>query len=272
MTLKNFVLSLGLLAVVASSSAAQVAWRPQGRLLPLPAPLVSGFPESVCRPPAVDEDPRPKVSSRCCEPRPWDYMACRDCDRELIDGFYFSNTGVNAIITRPFDPLEMSPQRWFQVDFHSHARQEIALWISDMPTGRVSDFLESVFVVLPRKVLPSIRVENGKFILTLANEEEVHFDENSKEIVGGVLTEAGPQQLGVFPLLNYTGAGVIIRADKRGGDPRLSTQAVIQAGSNTCRLPSSELWAYVDDHVDFRFPTDELFDGFLKNRCGFGLP
>lgn len=256
---------------------AQATWRnpgrlDPGRLSPLPSPLTSGFPESASLEPVADADPQPGVVPRTCEPRPWDYMACRDSSRELVDGFHFSNTGVNRVITRPYDPLEMSPQRWFQLDYHSHARQEISLWISDMPSGRVSDFLESFFVVLPRKVLPSIKVEGGRFVLTLPTGEPVLFDEASKEIVGGVFTELGPQQPGVFARLAYTGSGVVIRADRRGADPRIGSTATIQSGSRTCKLPSSELWALVEERVDFRFPTDAEADAFLKNRCGFGLP
>lgn len=253
-------------------ASAQATSRGGSRLLPLPLPLTSGYPESVSKAPVSDIDPVLEVKPRTCEPRPWDYMACRDSDRDLIDGFHFSNTGVNRIITRPFEPLEMSPQRWFQLDYHSHARQEMSLWISDMPTGRVSDFLESFFVVLPRKVLPSIREQGGRFVVTLPNGEQVLFDADSKEIVGGVFTELAPQQAGVFAKLAYTGSGVVIRADKRGGDPRLGTQATIQSGSRTCRLSSSELWALVDERVDFRYPADEDLHAFLINRCGFGLP
>ncbi|TPW18144.1 MAG: hypothetical protein FD126_3505 [Elusimicrobia bacterium] len=272
MPLSKTVAAALALAVLPAWAAAQVPWRTPARLQPLPSPLVSGFPEAFGGAPVIDRDPRPDVSSRCCEPRPWDYMACRDCDRDLIDGFYFANHGVNRIVTRPFDPYEMSPQRWFQVDYHSHARQEIYLWIADMPTGRVPDFLESFFMAFPRKVLPSIRAADGKFTLTLANEETVVFDEASKEIIGGVFTEDGPQELGVFARLTYSGTGLILRADKRGGDPRLGTQTVIRSGSASCTLPSSALWAMVDDHVDFRFPTDEPFDALLRARCGFGIP
>lgn len=273
----NRIPALAACLALLPSLAFSQAWRnpgrspSPGRLLPLALPLTSGYPESVSRPPVADQDPQPEVKPRTCEPRPWDYMACRDSDRELVDGFYFSNTGVNRIIAGPYDPLQMSPQRWFQVDFHSHARQDISLWVSDMPSSRVSDFLESYFMIFPRKVLPSIQVSGGRFVVTLANGEQVLFDESSKEMVGGVFSETSPQQPGVFARLAYSGSGTVVRSDKRGGDPRLRTQAVVQRGGQSCKLPSAELWTQSDEHVDFLFPTDEAFDAFLKGRCGFGL-
>lgn len=228
------------------------------------------FPESVSRPPITDVDPRPEVTPTRCQSRPADYDVCSDHDRDLIDSFNFSNQGANRIVTTPTVPGDMSPQRWFDFNYHSHARQEIYFSISDMPTERVSSFLESYFMIFPRRVLPSIKAEDGRFILTLPNQEQMIFDAKSKVMVGGVFAETGELKEGIFPRLDYRGTGVLIRVNRRGEDPRVGTTAKITKGALSCSVPSSSLWT--QDSVSFRFPSDEAFDAFLRSRCAFGLP
>lgn len=229
------------------------------------------YPESVGGPPACDEDPKPGMEASCCESRAEGYTVCRDCSQTLIDSFYFSNQGVNRVVTEPYDPLKMSPQRWFQFYFHSHAREGLYFSISDLPTGTVSSFLESYFMIFPRRVLPSIRQEAGRTVVTLPNAEQVQFDAASNEIVGGAFAETGKLEAGIYPRLEYRGRGVLLRVDRRGADPRLGTTATITRGSSSCRIPAAELWSQ-ESPVRFRFPTDAAFDAFLQSRCSFGLP
>jgi hypothetical protein len=117
--------------------------------------------------------------------------------------------------------------------------------------------------------------------------EEVAFDPDTYEILGGVFVEA-PVDLNpdrsarMFAGLRYSGRGVVIRADARGADPRLGTTATITVGAasaeceetvcnNQCRVPAQELW-HQKGAFRFKFSTDEAFDRYLLARCGFALP
>lgn len=235
-----------------------------------PSARAEEYPESVSRPPISDEDPRPEVTPTRCNSRDEGYSICGDYDRDLIDSFSFVNQGANRIVTRPTIPGDMSPQRWFDFNYHSHARQELYFSISDMPTETVSSFLESYFMIFPRIVLPSIRAEEGRYTVTLPNKETLIFDAKSKEMTGGVMAEMGEMKEGVYPRIQYRGTGVLIRVNRRGEDPRVGTKALITSGSQSCTVPSAALWT--QDHIRFRFPTDEAFDAFLRSRCPFGLP
>ena len=139
----------------------------------------------------------------------------------------------------------------------------------------------------PRKLLPAIVNFGERNIVTLPTGEEIEFNAVTHEIAGGVFIEA-PVDLNPdgrarkFPAISYTGRGVIVRADARGTDPRLSPTALIlnnaapqdcALGSPCaqCQVPSRELWEQ-SGAVRFKFATDQEFHQFLLARCAFGLP
>jgi hypothetical protein len=137
--------------------------------------------------------------------------------------------------------------------------------------------MESYFVFFPRKVVPAIESIDDKFIVTLTTEEKIEFDRTTKEIVGGVLTENAPIDLGPdrfkrkFASLSYIGSGLMIRVNKRGADPRLGSQiAEISKLGKVCKVPVNKLWDQTEK-VNFLFPTDESFNQFLKIQCGFEI-
>jgi hypothetical protein len=107
----------------------------------------------------------------------------------------------------------------------------------------------------------------------------------TNEIVGGALVEE-PVDLNPdhtarkFPGIGYSGKGIVVRADARGSDPRLSAMATISNGSTQncandnckeCKVPTTDLW-HPNGAVRFKFATDDEFERFLLNRCGFGIP
>jgi hypothetical protein len=220
----------------------------------------------------------------------WDYRLDR---KGRIVGFEFSNHGGNAVLPERYD---IQKDRLFTRDFHFYfddrARQNIHTFISDWAPSRdkqfrLSELMNSVLMFFPRSNLPAISRSGESYIVTLATGEEVEFNARTREIRSGVLSE-GPVDLNPikearrYPEVNYTGKGVLVRANARGSDPRIGTQATITTGSppadcdradgcNRCTVQAKELWAQ-SGSVAFKFATDAEFDRFLLERCGFGLP
>ncbi len=199
------------------------------------------------------------------------------------------NTGVNRIIPKSAEPGG-GPKRIFSIKFPERARQDLHFAITDVPTNKLSESMESYFYVFPRKLVPSIMmVEDGKKLqVTLPTGEHVYFNTESKEIAGGVLKEGAPIDLGPdrfkrgFADVSYAGKGVSIRVDRRGSDPRLGTTATITTGSpdpscaagqacRACKVASEKLWNQ-SGKIHFKFPTDAEFDVFLKANCKFRVP
>lgn len=203
-------------------------------------------------------------------------------------GFNVFNGGVNRIVPKK-SGIGTGPEREYRFDFPQRARQDIHFAITDTPTDKLSERMESYFYVFPRKLVPSIQTaDDGKKLqVTLPTGETVSFDAATKEIVDGVLTEGAPIDLGPdrfkrnFADVSYTGKGVMIRVDKRGADPRLGTVATITTGSpdggckgppcSACRVDSTRLWEQGGE-VHFKFATDAEFAAFLRANCKFGIP
>lgn len=143
--------------------------------------------------------------------------------------------------------------------------------------------MESYIYLFPRKVLPALEwIESpgqaARMRVTLPTGETVDFDGATHEILGGALKETAPIDLGTdrfkrkFARLHYSGDGVMIRVDKRGGDPRLGTLATITRGTQSCKVSSSLLFNQdKTSEVEFLFPTDTEFSQFLIKKCGFGI-
>jgi hypothetical protein len=190
----------------------------------------------------------------------------------VIVGFEFSNHGGNRILPPRRDALKNQfYTRDFQFRFDERARQD----------------MHSVLHFFPRSFLPAIVNLAESHWITLPTGEEVEFNASTHEIVGGELSESAvdlnpDRNTRKFPAVEYSGRGVIVRANARGSDPRLSAMATITSGSpaktcdkgfdcNQCQLPARELWDQ-GGAVRFKFATDQEFDRFLLARCPFGLP
>jgi hypothetical protein len=218
----------------------------------------------------------------------WEY---RENPRGEIVGFDVSNRGGNRILPERYNiDKNLFFTRDFQFRFDERARQDIHLSVTDWAPSRdrqfrLSELMNSVMHFFPRKFIPAIATAEGRSIVTLPTGEKVEFDAKTHEILSGVLAEA-PVDLNPdrsarhFAALDYVGKGIVVRADKRGADPRLGTTATITAAAGgcegsackkVCRVASNELWEQ-KGAVRFKFATDEEFDRYLVSRCGFGIP
>lgn len=257
------------------------------------------LPESVIAAPEKDGAP-PRVdyntvlntrAIKGVRNNPWRYRATRPGGK--LVGFEFSNTGGNRILPPLRDAVKNQFfARDFQFRFDDRARQDIHLLISDWPPSpdrrfRLSELMNRIMLFFPRTYLPAIVNDESRNIVTLPTGEEVEFDPATHQIIGGVFSEA-PVDLNPdraarrFPAVEYRGRGVLVRADARGSDPRMAGVAVITTGTpaepcaeggacNRCEVKPQELWDQ-SGAARFKFATDERFDRFLRDRCGFGLP
>jgi hypothetical protein len=260
--------------------------------------IVRLLPESLITAPAKESaSPRIEYNS-IINTRPstlpqnslWRYRSTRQ--GQLV-GFEFSNHGGNRILTPRRNAVKNQfYTRDFQFRFDERARQDIHLMISDWApsrdrTFRLSELMNSLLLFFPRTFVPAIVHWNGRNIVTLPTGEEVEFDPATQEVIGGVLSEA-PVDLNPdrssrkFPGVEYTGKGVVIRADSRGADPSMGTTALITTGTpaidcdkgsacRRCEVKPQELWEQ-SGAARFKYATDADFDRFLIARCGFGLP
>jgi hypothetical protein len=220
----------------------------------------------------------------------WQYRKDR---QSQIVGFEFSNRGGNRILLPRYDiGKNLLFTRDFQFRFDDRARQDIQLFISDWAPSRdkqfrLSGLMNSILHFFPRNYLPAIFGSGARYVVTLPTGEQVEFDAQTREILGGVFSETAvdlnpDRATRKFPGVNYVGKGVVVRANARGTDPRIGNIATITTGTpawdcekgaacNQCQVPSKELW-HQDGAVRFRFSTDQEFDRYLLSRCGFGIP
>lgn len=219
----------------------------------------------------------------------WEY---RQNPQGKIVGFEFSNRGGNPILPQRYNiDKNWFFSRDFQFRFDDRARQDIHLSVADWAPSRdkqfrLSELMNSVMHFFPRTYVPAIVNSGGRSVVTLPTGEAVEFDARTYEILGGVLSEA-PVDLNPdktarrFAGIQYTGKGLVVRANARGTDPRLGTTATIYASpaadcpggacKSQCRVPSQELWEQ-KGAVRFKYASDEEFDRYLLSRCGFGIP
>jgi hypothetical protein len=218
----------------------------------------------------------------------WQY---REDPHGMIVGFDFSNRGGNRILPERYNiDKNLFFTRDFQFRFDDRARQDIYLSVTDWAASRdrqfrLSELMNTVMHFFPRKYVPAIAVAGGRSIVTLPTGEQVEFDAETHEVVGGAFAEA-PVDLNPdrakrrFAAVDYVGTGLVVRADARGSDPRLGASATIAVSEpgcagegckKVCRVASTELWDQ-KGAVRFKFATDEEFDRYLQSRCGFGIP
>jgi hypothetical protein len=209
------------------------------------------------------------------------------------EGFYFRNLGDNRIVK-----LQKSHKafRSFNFEYLEQARQNLAFQVDDAPNSTVSHTMHSIFMVFPRKQLPTVEQFDETIEVTIPTGEKMIFAKESKEIVGGVFSE-GPLDTSDdrfrrhYPDLKYRGRGLLLRVNARGQSPKLGQYEtnridqehglhgsvdVLLINATTgqkCRRPKTDFWEPLDVRpVEFKFPTDEELDLYLRQNCGFGLP
>ena len=211
-------------------------------------------------------------------PKTGDYeIKTLDGTARKVVGFSFVNHGPNRVMPVAEREIGAGPDRDFEMEFRNRARQDIQFHVTDIPTEYLSERMESYFYFFPRLNLPAIQwtaADAKTFTVVLPTGEPVVFDAASKEIVGGVLSETSPIDLGPdrfkrkFAGISYSGTGLYFRVDRRGNDPRLGTVATVYQGQKTCKIPSSLLFNQGEhSHVEFLFATDAEFNALLKKKC-----
>lgn len=185
-------------------------------------------------------------------------------------GFEFRMTGPNTLAGLPLDPSEKVERNWNFVSM-DNSKRDTYLWITDdAGSGYLSQLMETVIVMVPRRVKPSVVAVGNELHVTLATGEKVIYDKTTRLIKSGALSEGAvdlnPNRFNrKFAPVNYTGSGISIRTDKRGEDPRLITgNATVTQNGKTCQVPARELW----NETDFKYADDAALVGFLNQKCG----
>jgi hypothetical protein len=212
------------------------------------------------------------VTSKTGSDPSWEDNFIKDKSEEDLryKGFTITNAGPNSIAGEPIDPREKVVREWSFVS-EDNSKRETYLWITDdSGSGYLSGLMESVILIIPRKMKPSVIAVNDEIHVTLTTGEKVIYDKNSKIIKAGVLTEGkvdvNPNRFErKFAPVKYSGTGISIRVDKRGEDPRLiSGNAIISQNGKTCQVPARELW---DTKADFKYQDDKRLLDFLNTKC-----
>jgi hypothetical protein len=211
----------------------------------------------------------------------------------VTESFSFENLGDNRIVNATANP---GSQRFFSFDYLEQARQNLAMSVDDSPNGTVSHTMHSIFMFFPRKNVPLVEQLTGTIDVTLPTGEKFSVRKDSKEIVGGVLSE-GPVDVSTdrfkrqYPNVRYAGRGVVLRVNARGQPPQTgqfenakidlehglkgSVDVLIINGTTgqRCRRPKRDFWEPLDvTPIEFKFPSDDEFELYLRRHCGFGLP
>ena len=216
-------------------------------------------------------------------------------DGNEVVGFKMENESKNAINPRT---AEHGSSRSFSFEFDQRNKQDINIHITENSglTGRMShDLLETKIVFVPRRVVPYIDMNhdqvNCAHKVILPTNEYILFDAITKEIIGGVIeeeamdmTESRHQRK--FAGLEYTGNGIMIRADRRAGTPGHTynvsynvneriKDAVITHKGKECIVNKSYIWENTDNPdttAYFKYATDQEFlDTVINPLCGWNL-
>lgn len=233
-------------------------------------PASTSFPEAIIKAPISDKNsttfndiPMGHIRS--------DYQVDID-DQDRVVGFKFTNSGANSII--PFKPKDYGtgPGRDFGFTQEGQARQDLHMSLTDVPSEFLSELMESYLYFFPRNNLFAIKIDGENLVVTIPTGEEIIFDRNQKTIKSGVIKENGAIDLNPskynrkFANITYSGSGIMIRANKRGNDPRIGNIVEISKGLKKCKVQSSLLWEQ-SGKIHFHFASDEEFYRFLSKQC-----
>jgi hypothetical protein len=226
---------------------------------------------------AFDRDePRPLnveyVTSKTAPAGTYDNTFVKDKSGELRPtGFELMNIGPNSIAPEGIDPREKAERTWTFTS-KDNSRRETYLWITDDPgSGYLSDLMESIILLVPRKVKPKVEPIGDDLHVTLTTGEKVIFDAKTKSIKSGSMQEGKidtnkDKHARKFASINYSGTGISIRVNKRAEDPRLiSGNAVVTQNGKSCQVPAREFWT---SDSDFRYAEDKKLMDFLNKKCG----
>ena len=185
-------------------------------------------------------------------------------------GFRMKNRGPNEIAGEPIDPNEKVERDWSFV-VEDNSKREAYLWITDdAGSGYLSQLMESIILIVPRKMKPVITEVGDELHVTLTTGEKVIYDKKTKKVISGALKE-GPVDVNPnrhnrkFADVSYQGSGISIRVNRRGEDPRLIPgSAVITQNGKTCQVPANELW---NRDSSFKYADDNRLLELLNRKC-----
>jgi hypothetical protein len=219
---------------------------------------------------------------RTISDRPWNICTSMHSETlEVPKEFRFINTGENKIVPQSGTLIG----RGFTFKFQDLARSDLGLLVWDIPDEDTRHGHLKLMMFFPRDILPAIQDDPQKHIMTvtLPTREQVIFNSDSKEIIGGVLSEGPIDQdsagQAVNPLVTYTGLGVVIEANRINEYPagiNGSSALIRKKGYKNCQVQVRELW-YTDKnkggnvYFNKNFITDQGLDQFLKTRCKFSM-
>ncbi|MDD4972979.1 MAG: hypothetical protein PHY93_01440 [Bacteriovorax sp.] len=229
------------------------------------------------------------LHSSICQTSDSGWEQCKSADTGKIEGFKLFNNGPNKIVKNN----EYFINREMSFEFSDLARSDMKLVISDSPDDTTSHATYSIMMFFPRTVMPAVKRVGDEFEVTLPNKEIVRYNAKTREVIGGVFTEGamaqGDNKKAKPAAINYTGNGVMIRADKSGdlpyGDvetksgakaPSTTTATISKKGFKDCKIPSKDIW-YTDYNkggnvfVKSELTNDIGMDDFVKKKCGFSL-
>lgn len=189
-------------------------------------------------------------------------------------------------------------KREFKFSFNARSKQGITLELMDdvNVSSRMShDYMHTSMVFIPRKVVPYVNKEKsqetGNIVVVLPTGEEVIFDAKTKEIIGGALSEKAmdtnpSRHARKFPQVDYEGNGLVIRANRRGGEPERTyksaynqnekpTKATIQYKGKECLVPKTDIWhnskSSDSDKVYFKFKSDQEAVDLINRKCNWNI-
>jgi hypothetical protein len=199
------------------------------------------------------------------------YKVTNPEERRIFQNYRFTNGGKNAIAFGPID-ADHSVERQWQFFSKDRSKNETFLWLTDdMGSGKVSDLMESVIMMIPRVTQPKVEDKGIETHVLLPTGEKVVFDKKSKMILSGALSEKpvdrNPDKYKrKFPQIDYHGYGLTIQVNTRGEDPRIMAKtASVKYQGKACTVATSELWS----GAEFKFPSDNDLKSFLEKKCGY---
>jgi len=223
------------------------------------------------------------------------YLDVKVDDNNDVVGISFENDTKNKINPRT---AEFNSTRSYDFNFEARSKQDMHLHITENSglTGKMShDLLETKVIFIPRRVVPYLDMNHDQVDcvqkLILPTNEYILFDALTKEIIGGVLEEL-PMDMEEsrhkrkFAGLEYSGNGIMIRADRRAGTPEHTynvsynvnekiNKAVITHKDKKCEVKKDMIWENTynpDVSAYFKYATDQEFlDTVIIPLCGWNL-
>lgn len=222
------------------------------------------------------------------------YYFYRPNGHSSIVGFALENTGSPTV--NPVGLKKRGPRREYAFLFADRARENIYLTINDdvKMTGRFShDNMFRELHFFPRRQLPSIKMDRAKGVirLTLPTGEPVLVDPDSRELVGGALSESPidfnrSRHHRRNPAVRYRGRYLAITVAQRGEAPRRAkvwgqTKFALAhypaKYAKPCRLSPRHIWDQrpkkgdTDPTLRMLHKSDAQLFVVVERQCGWDL-